>query len=94
MIRNKRHIVEVACASFMLLITTTALQAETQADPNQNLEKCYGIVKKGMNDCATATQSCAGSSIHDKQGDAFIFLQKGTCSKIVGGTLEPVSVKK
>lgn len=50
-------------------------------------EKCSGIVKAGKNDCATATNSCAGSATKDAQKDAWIYVPKGTCSKIVGGTV-------
>lgn len=53
----------------------------------QDTEKCYGIVKAGLNDCATATASCAGSSTKDRQNDAFVFVPKGLCQKIVGGNL-------
>lgn len=51
------------------------------------MEKCYGIVKAGMNDCKTASQGCASSATKDSQPDAFIFLPKGLCSRIVGGNL-------
>jgi uncharacterized membrane protein len=50
-------------------------------------EKCAGIVKTGKNDCATATNSCAGSATKDGQKDAWIYVPKGTCEKIVGGTV-------
>ncbi len=50
-------------------------------------EKCSGIVKAGKNDCATATNSCAGSATKDAQKDAWIYVPKGTCAKIVGGTV-------
>lgn len=42
-----------------------------------------------MNDCATATASCASSATKDKQKDAFILLPKGLCDRIVGGSLKP-----
>ncbi|MET0378626.1 MAG: DUF2282 domain-containing protein [Spongiibacteraceae bacterium] len=48
-------------------------------------EKCAGIVKAGKNDCATATNSCAGSATKDGQKDAWVYVPKGTCAKIVGG---------
>ena len=57
------------------------------ADAKTKKEKCYGITKAGQNDCATATSSCAGSSKKDSQKDAYISLPKGTCEKIVGGSL-------
>ncbi len=52
------------------------------------MEKCYGIVKAGKNDCQTATSACAGSAKKDGQKDAWIYLPKGTCEKIVGGSLK------
>lgn len=55
-------------------------------------EKCYGIAKAGKNDCQTATSACAGTSKKDAQKDAWILIPKGTCEKIVGGTL--ASAKK
>lgn len=62
-------------------ITTTAVQA-------QDMEKCYGVAKAGGNDCQTANSSCAGTSTEDGQKDAWVFVPKGTCDKLVGGTLE------
>lgn len=56
------------------------------------MEKCSGIVKAGKNDCQTATSACAGTSKKDGQKDAWILIPKGTCEKIVGGTL--ASAKK
>jgi uncharacterized membrane protein len=50
-------------------------------------EKCAGIVKAGKNDCATAGNSCAGQVKTDSQKDAWIYVPKGTCEKIAGGTL-------
>jgi len=52
-------------------------------------EKCYGIAKAGMNDCATATHSCAGQATRDGDPDEWIYVPKGTCKKIVGSSLEP-----
>jgi uncharacterized membrane protein len=52
-------------------------------------EKCYGVVKAGANDCETATNSCAGTSTVDGQGDAWVLVPKGLCEKLVGGSLEP-----
>ena len=54
-------------------------------------EKCYGIVKAGSNDCQTSASSCAGTATHDAQADAWIYLPKGSCEKIVGASLQPKS---
>ena len=53
------------------------------------MEKCYGVVKAGKNDCQTANSSCAGTSKTDNQGDAWLFVPSGTCEKLTGGSLEP-----
>ena len=52
-----------------------------------NMEKCYGVVKAGQNDCQTAKSSCAGTSKKDAQADAWVSVPKGACEKIVGGKL-------
>ena len=75
----------VMVAFFVLLSSNNA----TAGDKDTAIqEKCYGVAKMGMNDCATATASCAGSAIKDNQKDAFLFMPKGLCEKIVGGSLK------
>jgi len=76
--------VQLAVLTTLVLNSTHALAAT-----KTKMEKCYGIVKAGMNDCQTATAKCASSSTKDNQRDAFIFLPKGICSRIVGGELTP-----
>ncbi len=70
------------------VIALGALNLTAYAADDPNTEKCYGIAKAGKNDCAGASHACAGQS---KQGaDAakeFIKLPKGTCERIVGGSL-------
>lgn len=58
---------------------------------DKDMEKCYGIVKAGKNDCKTAHGSCAGSSKMDASPEAFLAVPKGTCEKIVGASLKPKS---
>jgi len=51
--------------------------------PQPSKEKCYGIAKAGHNDCAAgAGTSCAGTSRADYQGNAWKYVDKGTCAKI------------
>ena len=57
--------------------------------PAFEAEKCYGIAKAGKNDCQTANSSCAGTSKRDAQGDAWIYMPKGACEKLVNGSLQP-----
>lgn len=50
-------------------------------------EKCFGIAKAGQNDCQTRHSSCAATSRKDGQADAWLSVAKGSCQKIVGGSL-------
>lgn len=81
---SKKMIITSAIASVLALSVTPAIA--NAADT----EKCYGISKKGANDCATAGHSCAGSAVKDNQGDAFILMPKGLCERIVGGSLSKI----
>lgn len=56
--------------------------------PQPNAEKCFGIAKAASNDCQTATNSCAGTVTMDREKDAWLYVPKGVCQKIAGGTLQ------
>ncbi|MSP77306.1 MAG: DUF2282 domain-containing protein [Rhodospirillaceae bacterium] len=71
--------IAIATALAAALVLPVAAQAQG------NMEKCYGVVKAGKNDCQTNTSSCAGTSKKDSQNDAWISVPKGICEKIVGG---------
>jgi len=46
-------------------------------------EKCYGVSLAGKNDCAAGPgTSCAGTSTRDYQGNAWKYVDKGTCTSI------------
>lgn len=76
-------LVASAFAAALIVNSVTPVMAEETAQ-----EKCYGIAKKGKNDCRENSKSLyAGTSTRDSQGDAWIYVPKGTCEKIVGGSL-------
>jgi uncharacterized membrane protein len=60
-------------------------------------EKCYGVAVKGGNDCAAGPgTSCAGTSTKNYQGNAWKFVNKGTCVSMTApggrkGSLKPLS---
>ena len=66
-----------------LLATGFALDAAAQSGAT---EKCYGIAKKGANDCGTATHSCSGKAAKDNDPAEWKTVAKGTCEK-TGGKL-------
>ena len=74
----------LAAAVSSLFVLTTAFAAD-----DSNSEKCYGVAKAGKNDCAGAAHACAGQGTKDKSAKEFIKLPKGTCERIMGGSLAP-----
>ena len=77
--------------SVAALTTTAAMAGPAELPAYSSFEKCYGVVKAGLNDCQTTTHSCAGTSTADNQGDAWIYVPAGTCAKLVGGSNQPKS---
>ena len=67
-------------------LTSTAVAAQ------DGMEQCAGIVKAGKNDCATSANACHGHVTSDANTEAWIYVPKGTCDRIVGGHI--VSVKE
>jgi len=55
----------------------------------KKMEKCYGVVKAGKNDCSSksGSHSCAGSAKTDGDKGEWILVKKGTCERLVNGTL-------
>ncbi len=46
-------------------------------------EKCFGVSLAGKNDCAAGPgTSCAGTSTEDYQGNAWTYVDAGTCESI------------
>jgi uncharacterized membrane protein len=71
-------------------------KAEADAAVAAKKEKCFGVALKGQNDCAAGPgTTCQGTSTVDFQGNAWKFVQGGTCSSIQlpngkTGSLKPV----
>lgn len=78
-----------AISAGSLLTASTAAAAEK--------EKCFGVAMAGKNDCAAgAGTTCAGTSKVDFQGNAWKYVEKGTCAAMKiddnrMGSLEPLT---
>jgi uncharacterized membrane protein len=75
------------------LVALSAIGLAEAQDKKPEREKCYGIAKKGQNDCGTVKHTCAGKATADNQADEWKYAAKGTCEKM-GGNLTPVGDKK
>lgn len=87
--KSTRLLIASAVVAALSTPLLTSAQAGPAPMPKFDHEKCYGITKAGKNDCQTANSSCAGTSKRDKQGDAWIYVPKGTCEKLADGSLQP-----
>lgn len=87
---KKTHlIVASAMAAALALPYTSLAQGGPAPTPKFEAEKCYGVSKTGKNDCQTANSSCAGTSKRDGQRDAWLYVPKGSCERLVNGSLKP-----
>jgi uncharacterized membrane protein len=70
-----------------LTLFVAAASTAPQAQAKEGFEKCAGIAKAVKNDCAANGHSCAGQAKTDAAAGEWVFVPKGTCDKIVGGTV-------
>ena len=84
---TKAVMVTAITAAVASVGTTSAIAAK------KDKEKCYGVVKAGKNDCGNAagTHSCAGQAAKDNDGGEWVYVPKGLCDKLTGGSTEPKS---
>ena len=68
-----------------VLALSGAVIASNAVAADDGKEQCAGITKAGKNDCATSTNDCHGHVTTDRNAEAWIYLPKGTCERIVGG---------
>ncbi|MBA69467.1 MAG: hypothetical protein CML30_11385 [Rhizobiales bacterium] len=85
----------LAGAVAMALSGTTLIASTTGAGAAEQ-EKCYGVAMAGKNDCAAGPgTTCAGTSKVDYQGNAWKYVDEGTCASMElpdgrMGSLEPL----
>lgn len=86
---SSRTIVAAAVAAAIAVPLASMAQGGPAPKPKFEAEKCYGVSRAGKNDCQTANSSCAGTSRRNGQGDAWIYMPKGSCDRLVDGSLQP-----
>ena len=73
----------------LIAIGSLGLANPSFAADKPEMEKCYGVVKAGKNDCAANGHACAGQAKTDRNGNEWLSVPKGTCERLVGGSLTP-----
>jgi uncharacterized membrane protein len=83
---TKRDTLKTAIGTLLAagaLATVTAATAQDKPD----MEKCYGVVKAGKNDCAGPNHTCQGQAKTDANPQEFVLVPAGTCEKLANGNL-------
>jgi uncharacterized membrane protein len=96
---GKPNVVTLASSAGLLAIVVAAAAVHPEpvegqvnvSKPSYRYEKCYGVVKAGQNDCFGVGNSCGSTSKKDGDPQAWIYVPKGTCNKIVNGKVSPPS---
>ena len=92
-------ILSSAIAGLVALSTVSTMATADEVKAKK--EKCFGIAKKNMNDCGTASHSCAGKAVKDNAPEEWKFVakneklaagEKSECEKL-GGTTKKVAAK-
>ena len=82
---TKKTAILAAAIGSLVAIAGPALSADDAKKPAT--EKCYGVAKAGKNDCAGPAHSCTGLSKKDGDAKEWITVPKGTCERLVNGSL-------
>jgi uncharacterized membrane protein len=75
-----------AAIASLVAVGVSAASGAAMAAKGDN-EKCAGIVKAGKNDCGTSRNACSGQVKADNDPEAWIYLPKGLCERIVGARI-------
>jgi uncharacterized membrane protein len=71
----------VATALAAMAAAAPLTEAEAKAATDAGMEKCFGVALAGENDCAAGPgTTCQGTSTVDYQGNAWTFVDGGTCA--------------
>ena len=78
----------LASGAVAMAMTMVSVGVSADDEKAKKKEKCYGVVAKGHNDCATSAHSCAGQAKQDNAADEWVIMPKGLCERIAGGKLK------
>ena len=90
----KNELAKAFVATTLLAGMTTVSQAAPGWAKDIDVEKCKGIAKKGGNDCGANGHTCGGKAEKDNDPNEWVYLPKGVCEKITGGSVLETNDKK
>ena len=65
-----------ALAAGTFTVSSMANAAPKWAKKGSKIEKCAGVVKKGMNDCGANKHGCAGQAAKDNDPAEWVYVPK------------------
>jgi len=80
---------QIVLGSVLALAAGTAVAvSDVQAMGGEGMEKCYGVVKAGQNDCAASNgaHSCAGGAKVSGDANEWVMVPAGLCDKLAQGS--------
>ena len=81
---KKQALISTAVSS---LLAAGALTIASQASAQDaEMERCYGVVQAGKNDCAGPGHTCQGQAKADGSSQEYILVPAGTCDRLVNGS--------
>lgn len=87
--KKKNLALSTIIGAAILGLSTTGALAHLEPKDGDGMEKCYGVVKAGQNDCASkaAKHACSGQAKVDSGPNEWLKVPNGLCEKLVGGSL-------
>lgn len=82
--------------AFAASMSLLSFQAQAVPDQPTHWEKCAGIAKAGKNDCGALNgkHKCSGQADKDSDPNEWVYVPKGTCTRIVGGRVAKIKPAK
>lgn len=93
---NRKTIVGASAVASAVALALSGASLVTATGAQAANVKCYGVSLAGQNDCAAGPgTTCAGTSTVDYQGNAWKYVEEGTCESMDlpgerAGSLEPL----
>lgn len=80
---------KIAKAVMVSLVSASIAGTAVSAIAGSKYIKCYGVAKKGKNDCGNKRHSCAGQAKSNNASDEWIYAKKEDCTKKGGSVGKP-----
>ncbi len=87
---ERKNIIGATLSGLVALGALSASVAHAVPDQPKAWEKCAGIAKAGQNDCGAldGSHACSGQATMDNGDNEWVYMPKGTCTKVTGGVVK------